>query len=66
VKLIAEYLEQALHFQRMAAEATDPTLKDSLEKQAAAYRKLAERRAAQLNLPPVNLPALSPKDKGPP
>jgi hypothetical protein len=40
VKLVAEYLEQAFKFSRMAAEATDPKLKESLEKQAAAYRKL--------------------------
>jgi hypothetical protein len=41
MKLVTEYLEQALHFHRMAAEATDPTLKESLERQAIAYRKLA-------------------------
>ena len=66
MKLVAEYLEQAVRFNRMAAEATDPKLKESLEKQAAAYRKLAEKRAAELNLPPVNLPVLAPQDKGPP
>lgn len=59
VKLVAEYLEHAFRFDRMAAEATDPKLKDSLEKQAAAYRKLAEKRAAALKLPPVNLPAVT-------
>jgi hypothetical protein len=60
-KLVAEYLEHAFQFDRMAAEATDPALKDSLEKQAAAYRKLADKRAASLNLPPVNLPVPVPK-----
>lgn len=60
MKLVAEYLEQAVHFHRMAAEATDPKLKESLEKQAAAYRKLADKRAAELNLPQVNLPAAVP------
>jgi hypothetical protein len=44
----------------MAAEATDPKQKESLEKQAAAYRKLADKRAADLKLPPVNLPAALP------
>src|SRR5437764_5916595 len=39
---------------RMAAAATDPKLKDSLHNQAAAYRKLAEKRATELKLPPVN------------
>ena len=66
VKLVAEYLEQAVRFNRMAAEATDPKLKESLEKQAAAYRKLADKRAAELNLPPVNLPVPRAKDEGPP
>ena len=56
MKMIAEYLEHALQFERMAAEATDPKLKESFEKQAIAYRKLAERRARELNLPPVPIP----------
>jgi hypothetical protein len=60
MKLVTEYLEQALQFDRMAAEATDPPLKESLQNQAAAYRRLAEKRAAALNLPPVNLPAVVP------
>jgi hypothetical protein len=60
VKLIAEYLEQAVKFYRMAAEATDPKLKESLQKQGDAYRKLADKRAAQL--PPVNLPMMVSKD----
>jgi hypothetical protein len=58
MKLVSEYLEQAVHFQRMAAEATDPKLRESFEKQAAAYRRLAEKRAVRFNLPPVNLPAV--------
>jgi hypothetical protein len=58
--MIAEYLERVLHFERMAAEATDPKLKESLTQQALAYRKLAEKRAAVLKLPPINLPDLVP------
>ena len=54
--MIAEYLEHALQFERMAAEATDPKLKESFEKQAIAYRKLAEARAGELNLRPVPRP----------
>jgi hypothetical protein len=57
VKLVAEYLEEAIKFESMAAEATDPKLKEALLGQAAAYRKLADKRAAELNLSPVNLPA---------
>jgi hypothetical protein len=51
VKMIAEYLENALNFERMAAEATDPALKDSLKQQAIAYRKLAAERAERKGLP---------------
>jgi hypothetical protein len=55
MQLVAEYLEQAVNFRRMAAEATDPKLKESLERQADAYRKLADERARRLKLPPINL-----------
>jgi hypothetical protein len=51
VKLVAEYLEQALQFERMAQETEDVALKDGLLKQAAAYRKLAEKRAAKVGMP---------------
>jgi len=50
VKMIAEYLENALKFERMAAEEADPALKGSLANQALAYRKLAGERAARLGL----------------
>ena len=63
VKTIEEYLEQAVEFYRMAAEAVDPNLKESLQKQGDAYRKLADTRSARL--PPVNLPMLVSKDEGP-
>jgi hypothetical protein len=49
--MIAEYLENALQFERMASEATDSALKVSLQNQAEAYRKLASERAARLRLP---------------
>ena len=58
MKLIAEYLEQAVKFYRMAADESDPALKESLQKQGDAYRKLADKRIAQL--PPINLPAVIP------
>ena len=48
MKLIHEYLEQSAQFERMAEEADNPTLREQFLKQAAAYRKLAEKRAAQL------------------
>ena len=56
MKLVAKYLEEAAKFDRMASEATDQKLKQSLLDQAAAYRRLAEKRAAEQKLPPVNLP----------
>jgi hypothetical protein len=51
VKLISEYLEKALDFERMASETPDPAFRAGLEKQAAAYRKLAGERAKKLGLP---------------
>jgi hypothetical protein len=50
--MIAEYLDHALEFERMAADATDPKLKESMFKQAEAYRKLAAERAERLRIPP--------------
>jgi hypothetical protein len=38
-------LDNATKFERMAARESDPTLKAEFEKQAKAYRKLAEQRA---------------------
>jgi hypothetical protein len=49
--MIAEYLEHALQFERMASDETDPALKEQLAKQAHAYRKLATERAVRLGLP---------------
>ena len=43
---LAEYLEHARQFEHLAAEETDPEIKAQFEKQAAAYRKLAERSFA--------------------
>ncbi len=51
VKMIAEYLEHALQFEKMAEGETDSALKEQLLKQAAAYRKLATERAERLGLP---------------
>ena len=48
MKLIQEYLEHSVQFERMADEADNPTLREQFLKQAAAYRKLAEKRAAEL------------------
>jgi hypothetical protein len=50
VKLVTEYLEQAAQFERMASETHDPAFKESLLKQAEAYRKMADQRSK--NFPP--------------
>jgi len=50
VKMLAEYLDTAIKFEQMAAAENDPVLKADLEKQAAAYRKLAEKRAKEYGL----------------
>ena len=46
MKMLAEYLEKAIAFERMAADENDT----NLEKQAAAYRKFAVQRAKQYKL----------------
>jgi hypothetical protein len=51
MKLVAEYLDRALQFERMADATQDPQLREQLTQQAAAYRKLATKRALRLGLP---------------
>jgi hypothetical protein len=48
MKLIAEYVERAEHFEKLADGVADAFLKGQLLAQAAAYRKLARQRAALL------------------
>jgi hypothetical protein len=55
MKMLAEYLEHAVKFEQMAARENDPKLKAEFERQAVAYRKLAEKRAMEYGLkPPLN------------
>jgi hypothetical protein len=42
---LAEYVENARQFERLAADETNPAIKAQFENQADAYRNLAERRA---------------------
>jgi hypothetical protein len=51
MKMLSEYLEHALTFERLAAQETDPAAKKQFEQQAAAYRKLAAERAEKYGLP---------------
>ena len=56
MKLLHEYIEHALAFERLAAEEKNLEVKVQFEQQALAYRKLAVERAAKHALPPPNLP----------
>jgi hypothetical protein len=42
---LEEYLENARQFERLAADEINPEIRAQFEKQADAYRNLAERRA---------------------
>jgi hypothetical protein len=42
---LAEYLENARQFERLAAEETNPAIREQFANQADAYRNLAERRS---------------------
>jgi len=57
MRLLAEYLEHAQQFERYARETNDTALKAEFLKQAAEYRRLAERMALQLDLTPPAPPA---------
>jgi hypothetical protein len=48
--MLAEYLDRALQFERMAGYTEDPKLKQQFLQQCEAYRKLARKRAAELGV----------------
>ena len=52
MKMIVEYIEHALTFERLAAEEHNQELKAELASLARAYRKLVAERAKQFGLPP--------------
>jgi hypothetical protein len=52
MKMVAEYLEHAVQFECVAAEATDPEFKEALLVQARAYRRLAEQCVKVVGRPP--------------
>jgi hypothetical protein len=56
MKMLTEYLERALEFERLAASEQNEAFKAELQKQAAAYRKLAAKRAEQYGLPMPSRP----------
>ena len=51
MELVLRYLENAVRFRNMAAVERDPKVRAELERQAEAYRKLAENRAKERDLP---------------
>ena len=59
MKQLTEYLDRALSLERLAASEQDSKFRTELLDQAAAYRKLAARRAAQFGLPAQSPPEIS-------
>jgi hypothetical protein len=51
MKMVAEYLDKALDFERLAIIENDSKVRADLLKQASAYRRLAAARAKELGLP---------------
>ena len=58
LKLVAEYMRDVILFEQMASRETDPERKEALEKQVKALRKLADNRAKELGLAPLEPPPL--------
>jgi hypothetical protein len=56
MKLLTEYLERALGLERLAEDEPNSKFKTDLLNQAAAYRKLAAKRANDYGLPPPSPP----------
>jgi hypothetical protein len=56
MKLLSEYLDHALLFERLAAEENNSELRAQFEKQAGAYRNLVAERAERYGLPPQSAP----------
>jgi len=59
MKQLTEYLDRAISLERLAASEQDSKFRTELLDQAAAYRKLAARRAAQFGLPAQSPPEIS-------
>ena len=51
MKMLTEFLERALEFERLAAAEQNEEFKAQLLKQAASYRRLAAKRAQEYGLP---------------
>ena len=51
MKLLAQYLDRAAHFQTLSEAETNPTRKVRLKDQSMAYLKFASRRAREIKVP---------------
>jgi hypothetical protein len=51
MKLVADYLEQARYFERIAATESNEVVKQLLQEQAEVYHGLAKTRAMNLGQP---------------
>jgi hypothetical protein len=51
MKLVAEYVADAVKFQHLAAREKNPEVRAQLEQQAAAYKALAAQRAKAMGIP---------------
>jgi hypothetical protein len=61
MKLLTEYIEHALAFERMAAQEDNQEVRAQFQDQAKAYRELAAERAAKYGLPS---PSPQPEQRG--
>jgi hypothetical protein len=51
MKILTEYLEHAVEFERLAEQEREPILREQFKMQANNYRKLAAERAERCGLP---------------
>ncbi|WP_038950362.1 hypothetical protein [Bradyrhizobium genomosp. III] len=56
MRLLTEYLDRAVALEGLAAGEPDSAFKSQLLDQAAAYRKLAAKRAKDFGMPPPSPP----------
>jgi hypothetical protein len=56
MQIILKYVADAVNFRHLAALEKNPEAKARLEKQAAAYLKLATDRAKKIGVPPPKIP----------
>jgi hypothetical protein len=56
MKLLTEYLERALNLEQLAEGERDESFKGQLLSQAAAYRRMAAKRAEEFGLPAPSEP----------